>query len=257
MARTSRSDHEIRPLLIQTGVNPNALGSAWIQAGQTQIWCSVSVEEKVPAWVPSVNGKKKGWLTAEYAMLPSATRPRGKREREKISGRTQEIQRLIGRALRAAVDLDALGERTIIVDCDVLQADGGTRTTSITGAYVALAHALACLKPQSAHLLRFPVCGLSLGLDVTGRILVDLDYAEDSSAALDLNFVLTGDGRLIEVQGTADGAPFSAEMLTQMTQIARDQSQAVFAIQRAALLSGPSNPTPGGAQRPSASELLT
>jgi ribonuclease PH len=183
-------------------------GSVLIEMGGTRVLCNASLEASVPAWLA---GAKSGWVTAEYALLPRSTHQRTRRETRGFGGRTQEIRRLIGRSLRAAVDLTKLGERTIIVDCDVLQADGGTRTASITGGYVALALALGDLVNQGSvppDVLTTPVAAISAGL-VDGQALLDLCYEEDSSADADFNVVMTGDGRLVEVQGSAEGATFS------------------------------------------------
>jgi ribonuclease PH len=213
---TGRLPHQIRPISFETGVSRYAEGSVLIKAGHTQVLCTASVEETVPAWLV---GKGKGWVTAEYSMLPRATHTRSRREREKVGGRTHEIQRLIGRALRAMVDLKALGERSILIDCDVLQADGGTRTASITGSCVALAIALNKLKnqgklTQSAWI--DTVAAVSVGMK-EGKVLVDLDYNEDSSCDVDMNFVVTGKGLFVEVQGTAEHGAFSKTELDLMT----------------------------------------
>jgi ribonuclease PH len=200
---------------LETGVTRYAEGSVIIRAGHTHVLCTASIEESVPNWLV---GKGQGWITAEYAMLPRATHTRSKRDREKVSGRTQEIQRLIGRALRAMVDLKALGERSIMIDCDVLQADGGTRTASITGACVALGLALGKLKAQgkiSSLPIIDTVAAVSVGMK-KGQVLVDLDYNEDSSCDVDMNFVVTGKGKFVEVQGTAERDPFSEEDLKGM-----------------------------------------
>jgi ribonuclease PH len=223
-----RSDLEIRPLTIETGVNRYAEGSALIRAGNTHVLCTASVDEGVPPWLL---GKGKGWVTAEYSMLPRATHTRSKRDREKVSGRTQEIQRLIGRALRSIVSLPALGERQIIVDCDVLQADGGTRTASITGACVALSQAIAKLGLPP---LPDTVAAISVGMKA-GRLLVDLDYNEDSSCDVDMNVVMTGKGLFVEVQGTAEGTPFSDEDLKKMTDSARSALTRIREIQLKAM----------------------
>ncbi len=211
----SRQPFELRPVSIQTQVNRYAEGSALIQMGNTHVLCTASVEESVPKWLEK---KGKGWVTAEYSMLPRSTHTRSKRDREKVSGRTQEIQRLIGRALRAMVDLEALGERSILVDCDVLQADGGTRTASINGACIAVAMAIRGLVTQgkvSPKAMLTTVSAVSLGLH-SGKVFVDLDYEEDSTCEVDMNFVMTGDGGLIEVQGTAERNPFSTTQLQEL-----------------------------------------
>jgi ribonuclease PH len=203
-------------MTIETGVNRYAEGSALIRAGHTHVLCVASVDEIVPEWM---KGKGKGWVTAEYSMLPRSTHTRSKRDREKVSGRTLEIQRLIARALRSVVDLRAIGERQIMVDCDVLQADGGTRTASITGAWVALQLAMRRLG-LPASVMRDSVAAISVGLK-DGRTLVDLDYDEDSTCDVDMNVVMTGKGLFVEVQGTAEKSPFSDAQLGSMTEAAR------------------------------------
>jgi ribonuclease PH len=214
----SRSDLDPRPITIETGVTRYAEGSALIKMGFTHVLCTASVEEGVPPWL-----KGQGWVTAEYSMLPRATHTRTRRDREKISGRTQEIQRLIGRALRICVDLKKLGERQIMVDCDVLQADGGTRTASITGAWVALYDCIAWMKKREmlkANPLRDHVAAVSCGV-FNGTAVLDIDYAEDSEADTDANFVLTGSGNIIEIQATAEKDPFSEAQLLTLLGLAR------------------------------------
>ena len=209
-----RGAGDLRPIRLQRKFTRHAEGSVLVSMGDTQVLCNASVEEKVP---PFMKGKGSGWVTAEYGMLPRATNTRGNREAAsgKQSGRTQEIQRLIGRSLRAVVDLSKLGERQVTIDCDVLQADGGTRCASITGACVAVADAIAWCKARglvSGNPLREFVAAVSVGV-VDGRPVLDLDYAEDSSCDTDMNVVMTGGGYFVEVQGTAEGAAFSrAEM---------------------------------------------
>ena len=213
--RESRPLHDPRPCTITTNVSRYAEGSCIIETGHTKVFCTASIEEEVPKWL---KGKKSGWVTAEYSMLPRATHTRSKRDREKVSGRTQEIQRLIARALRAMVDLEKLGERQIIVDCDVLQADGGTRTASITGACVALGIALSKLiekKEVPASVILDTVQAISVGLK-DNQALVDLDYDEDSTCDVDMNFVRTGSGLFVEVQGTAERKPFSEADMKKM-----------------------------------------
>jgi ribonuclease PH len=214
-----RKPIEIRPMTLEVGVSRYAEGSVIIRAGHTHVLCTASVEESVPNWL---NGKKRGWVTAEYSMLPRATHTRSKRDREKVSGRTQEIQRLIGRALRSVVDLSKLGERSILIDCDVLQADGGTRTASITGGCIALSIALGKLVekgkiPPQAWL--DTVAAISVGTRA-GEVLVDLDYNEDSSCDVDMNFVVTGKDQFVEVQGTGEQKTFSKLELDSMTDAA-------------------------------------
>jgi ribonuclease PH len=209
----------MRPVRMTPGFVEVAEGSVLIEMGGTRVLCNATVEDSVPSWRL---GSGAGWVTAEYAMLPRATQQRTRRETRGLGGRTQEIRRLIGRSLRAVVDLDRLGERTVILDCDVIQADGGTRTASITGGYVALALAVQRLVaagevPQDV--LRGGLAAISLGL-VDGRLLLDLCYEEDSAAEVDFNIVMTGDGRLIEVQGTAEGTPFDRAALDAMLDLA-------------------------------------
>jgi ribonuclease PH len=209
-------------------------GSVLIELGHTRVLCNVSVEETVPAWMA---GRGGGWLTAEYALLPRSTHTRTPRETTGLRGRTQEIRRLIGRSLRAAVNLALLGERTLVVDCDVLQADGGTRTAAITGSYVALALALRRLTEQGAvpgEVLRSPVAAISVGV-VSGEPRLDLCYAEDRDAEVDLNVVMTAAGQLVDVQGTAEGAPFSRDALSQMLDLAARGIVLLVGYQREAL----------------------
>ena len=218
-----RAADQIRPVYFDRGFTRHAEGSVLIAFGDTRVLCTASVDSTVP---PFLRGRGRGWVTAEYGMLPRSTNTRVPREatRGRQSGRTLEIQRLIGRALRQAVDLDALGERTITVDCDVLQADGGTRTASITGGWVALADALDGLVSTGA-LSETPlvaqVAAVSTGI-VDGQVLLDLDYSEDSRADTDMNFVMDNEGRFIEVQGTAEAAPFTEDELRQLTAVAAD-----------------------------------
>jgi ribonuclease PH len=212
----------MRPVNIETGYLKTAEGSALIKVGHTEVLCAASVEETVP---PFMRGTGKGWITAEYAMLPRATLKRTPREvtKGRPSGRTHEIQRLIGRSLRAIIDQEALGERTVLIDCDVLQADGGTRTASITGAYVALALALAQLeqfKLLKKSPLKDSVAATSAGI-VGGELLLDLDYEEDSRADVDMNVVMTGSGKFIEVQATAEHQPFDDAQMSQLITLAR------------------------------------
>jgi ribonuclease PH len=215
-----RSRTQLRPVSLSLDFVNYAEGSVLIEAGHTRVLCNASVEEKVP---PFLEGKGQGWVTAEYNMLPRATHTRNARERGgKISGRTQEIQRLIGRSLRAAIDLDKLGPRTITLDCDVLQADGGTRTASVTGAYVALQRACARLMAQgllSANPMRTAVAAVSVGV-VNGELLLDLCYAEDSRAEVDFNAVMTAEHEFIEVQGTGEGGVFSRATMNSLLDLA-------------------------------------
>jgi ribonuclease PH len=232
-----RGAHELRPVSIERGAALFAEGSCLIAMGRTRVLCTASVEAGVPGWR---RGSGAGWVTAEYAMLPRATHQRTSRERGQVGGRTQEIQRLIGRSLRACVDMEMLGDWTIRIDCDVLQADGGTRTASITGGAVALREACEWLV-RTQGLDRSPmltsVAALSVGV-VQGTVLVDLDYSEDSTADADFNVVSLPDSRLIEVQGTAEHAPFSAEQLAEMTARAGVGIQQLFAAQEQAFRNG-------------------
>lgn len=231
-----RDNRELRSVAITRHFTKYAEGSVLMEFGDTRVICTASVEESVP---PFLRGKGSGWVTAEYSMLPRATHTRSSREasKGKQSGRTLEIQRLIGRSLRAVTDLAALGERSIYLDCDVLQADGGTRTASITGAYVALADALATLKERGV-LERIPlreaVAAVSVGI-VGGETLLDLDYGEDSSAEVDMNFVMTSSRRFVEVQGTAEAEPFTLEQMDSMRSLAMDGIQRLFQVQQEAL----------------------
>jgi ribonuclease PH len=240
--RSARADGraplDVRPMQIVPGFLDHAEGSALVTAGQTRVLCAVSLEERVPDFLV---GKGRGWLTAEYAMLPRATHTRSQREstRGKVGGRTHEIQRLIGRSLRAVVDLDKLGERTLTVDCDVLQADGGTRTTAINGAYVAVAQAVARLVRDGVLQempLREPVAAISVGI-VGGELLVDLAYTEDSRADVDANFVMTGSGGIVEVQGTAEGRTFARRDLNRMVDAAWSAIQEINRLQAKAIAS--------------------
>ena len=231
-----RAAEALRPVTITRGYTRYAEGSVLIEFGETKVICTASVEEKVPSFL---KGKGGGWLTAEYGMLPRSTHTRTDREaaRGKQGGRTLEIQRLIGRSLRAVVDLSQLGERTVQVDCDVLQADGGTRTVAITGAFVAVYDALRWMQTRqmiAALPVRSFVAAVSVGLQ-EGAALLDLDYAEDSSCETDMNVVMTGDGAFIEVQGTAEGAPFSRTQMDRMLDLARLGIGTLIARQRTAL----------------------
>ena len=236
MRPSKRTADEMRKVSLDRNVARYAEGSCLVKFGETHVLCTATLEERGPGWL---RGTGKGWVTAEYSMLPRATLERTRREvtSGKPSGRTQEIQRLIGRALRAVVDLPALGEKQITLDCDVLQADGGTRTASITGAWVALHD---CLKwMQSRNMLttmplRDHVAAISCGI-YRGNPVLDLDYAEDSAAETDANFVLTGKGGIIEVQGTAEGAPFSQEELIALLDLARKGTSELVAMQKAAI----------------------
>ncbi|MEI6827104.1 MAG: ribonuclease PH [Desulfuromonadales bacterium] len=236
MRNDGRSAKALRPILITRNFTKHAEGSVLIEFGDTKVLCTASVEESVP---PFLRGKGTGWVTAEYAMLPRATHTRSPREaaKGKQTGRTLEIQRLIGRSLRAVTDLSRLGERSVYIDCDVLQADGGTRTASITGAYVALVDALTTLKTKGllAEIpLKEAVAAVSVGI-VGGEALLDLNYIEDSSAEVDMNFVITSSGRFVEVQGTAEAEPFTSAEMDAMRDLALAGVQQLFACQRGAL----------------------
>ncbi len=235
MRHSGRAADQMRAITIETAFTRHAEGSVLIGFGDTKVLVTASVDEKVP---PFLRGKGSGWVTAEYGMLPRATHTRGSREaaKGKQSGRTQEIQRLIGRSLRAVTDMKLLGERQIILDCDVIQADGGTRTASISGAWVALRLAIDGLMRSgtiSADPLTGQVGAISCGI-VDSTPVLDLDYEEDSSAEADANFVILGDGRLAEVQATAEGAPYDEEALLRLLRLARIGCAEIFAAQRTA-----------------------
>jgi ribonuclease PH len=236
MRPSGRATDQLRKLNITRAYTRHAEGSVLIECGDTKVICTASVEDKVP---PFLKGKGQGWLTAEYGMLPRSTNTRSDREaaRGKQSGRTQEIQRLIGRSLRAVTDLKALGERTIQIDCDVIQAHGGTRTASITGAFVALHDAVTSLKNRQAIVsspIRDFVAAISVGI-FQGTPVLDLDYPEDSNSDTDMNVVMTGGGALVEVQGTAEGEPFSRQEMNAMLDLAERGIGQLVAAQKAAL----------------------
>jgi len=229
-----RTFDQIRNTKITPNISPYAEGSALIEVGGTKVICTASVEDRVPMFL---RNKGLGWVTAEYAMLPRATNTRTQRETQRPSGRTQEIQRLIGRSLRAVVDTKLLGERQIYLDCDVIQADGGTRCASITGAYVALA--LACRKLVKQGTIKTSpilseVAAVSVGI-IEGTTILDLAYVEDSSADVDMNIVCTGEGKFIEIQGTAEREPFTREQMNEMLALAEKGINQLFTIQRYAL----------------------
>ncbi|WP_395697868.1 ribonuclease PH [Methylocella sp.] len=234
MRPSKRAADELRPVTLERAVARYAEGSCLVKFGETHVLCTASLEDKPPPWL---RGQGRGWITAEYAMLPRATHTRTRRESSsgKPSGRTQEIQRLIGRSLRAVTNLQALGERQIAIDCDVLQADGGTRTASITGAWVALHDCLKWMRARSIIKdmpLRDHVAAVSCGVSA-GEIVLDLDYVEDSAAQTDANFVITGAGGLVEVQATAEGAVFEQEQLLAMLALARSGCEQLVALQKA------------------------
>ena len=235
MRPSGRAPDQLRDVSLEVAVSRYAEGSCLAKFGQTHVLCTASVEQGVPGWL---KGQGKGWVTGEYGMLPRATHTRGRREaaQGKQSGRTQEIQRLIGRSLRSVVDLKALGERTITLDCDVIQADGGTRTAAITGAWVALSRACSYLvaeKLLKETPIRGQVAAISCGV-FEGRPVLDLDYAEDSNAEVDSNFVLSGDGQLIEIQATGEHRPFSDAEFAEMIRLAKHGCGQLFEAQRKA-----------------------
>jgi ribonuclease PH len=233
MRRDGRKNHEIRKVKIQRNFLETAEGSVLISMGNTRVICTATIEDKVP---PFLKDQKKGWVTAEYSMLPRATQTRTYRESStgRVSGRTHEIQRLIGRALRSVVDLSGLGERTIWIDCDVLQADGGTRTASITGAFICLADALR-YAIRNGLIEKTPLkdylAAISVGV-VHGEPMIDLCYHEDSSAEVDMNVVMTGNGQYVEIQGTAEGLPFSRETLDSLLTLAGEGINNLIQIQK-------------------------
>ena len=236
MRHSQRTDDQLRPVTIETGVNRYAEGSCLITFGHTKVLVTASVEESIPGWM---RGKGQGWVTAEYGMLPRATHTRGRREAAagKQSGRTQEIQRLIGRSLRAVVDLKALGERQVVLDCDVIQADGGTRTAAITGAWVAMASAFDYLRAEGVMKtdpILDQVAAVSCGI-CDDQPVLDLDYEEDSSAEADSNFVLTGSGTIVEIQATGEKRGFSRPEFNHLFELAEIGCGELFALQRAAL----------------------
>jgi ribonuclease PH len=235
MRPSGRAADQMRDITLETQVSRYAEGSCLAKFGQTHVLCTASVEQGVPGWL---KGQGRGWVTGEYGMLPRATHTRGRREaaQGKQSGRTQEIQRLIGRSLRSVIDLKALGDRTITLDCDVIQADGGTRTAAITGAWVALARACKYLvdeKVIKANPITGQVAAISCGVFENAAIL-DIDYAEDSNAEVDCNFVMAGDGRLIEIQATGEQRPFSEAEFAAMMSLAKLGCQRLFDLQRVA-----------------------
>lgn len=228
-----RAPEALRPITIETGLQRDPAGSVLIKWGHTHVLCAATIEERVPSHRAESGG---GWITAEYAMLPGSTQSRARRERGKVGGRTAEIQRLIGRSLRAAFDLRLLGPRTLWVDCDVLQADGGTRCASITGSYVAVCLALRELVQRGDIIMSRmpePLAAVSLGVR-GGQVIVDLNYIEDSSADVDLNFIASAQG-VVEIQGTAEGRPFTRQELDEMIDKGTDACARLFAIQRQAL----------------------
>lgn len=233
----SRNSLQLRPIHIETSYLRHPEGSVLISVGDTKVICNATIENRVP---PFLRGQGKGWITAEYSMLPRATEQRNIREssKGKVSGRTMEIQRLIGRALRAVVDLGAIGERTIWIDCDVIQADGGTRTASITGAFIAMTQALNALFERKA-ISKFPVTDLlaatSVGILEDKSVVLDLNYVEDSKALVDMNVVMTGSGEFVELQGTGEGSTFSYRQLQELLKAAEEGLMELFEFQKKAL----------------------
>lgn len=234
LRKDNRANDELRPVRISPGFQPHAEGSALIELGQTKVICAVTVEDRVPAFL---RGEGRGWITAEYAMLPRSTNTRTPREVGRTGGRSHEIQRLIGRSLRAVIDLNAIGERTFVIDCDVLNADGGTRTAAITGSYVALANALDNLVAMGlipSLPIKSAVAATSVGI-VEGEQLLDLCYDEDSWAEVDFNVVMTSEGMFVEVQGTAEVSPFSKENIDSLLALAQGGILRLFEAQKVAL----------------------
>jgi ribonuclease PH len=234
LRKDNRANDELRPVRISPGFQPHAEGSTLIELGQTKVICAVTVEDRVPAFL---RGEGRGWITAEYAMLPRSTNTRTPREVGRTGGRSHEIQRLIGRSLRAVIDLNAIGERTFVVDCDVLNADGGTRTAAITGSYVALANALDNLVAMGlipSLPIKSAVAATSVGI-VEGEQLLDLCYDEDSWAEVDFNVVMTSEGMFVEVQGTAEVSPFSKENIDSLLALAQGGILRLFEAQKVAL----------------------
>jgi len=238
LRQDGRTPDQLRPIKFQNNIAPNALGSTLIEWGNTRVICAATMEESVPKWMTE-QGVTGGWITAEYSMLPYSTLQRKPRDisKGKLEGRTQEIQRLIGRALRSAVNLEKLGQRTIWIDCDVLQADGGTRTASITGAYVALVLAIRKLLSEgklTENPLLHPVAAVSVGI-VDGKILLDLTYNEDVAAAVDMNIVMNAAGEFIEIQGTGEESTFTHDQLMEMINLGKTAISQIIEIQKQAL----------------------
>jgi ribonuclease PH len=235
MRHDDRAPNQLRPIRIHRRFTQAAPGSVLVQAGRTTVLCTASVQAEVPRWSTHPD---RGWVTAEYSMLPGSTCPRKQRDRAHLDGRTTEIQRLIGRSLRAVTDMASLGPRTVTIDCDVLEADGGTRTLSITGALVAMIDAMQAIRHELPDPARFPlvdsVAAVSVGM-VAGNTALDLDYREDFGAEVDMNIVMTGKGRLVEVQGTGEKATFTEQDLQTMLNLARSGIQQLTDLQRTAL----------------------
>ena len=236
MANMARKANQIRPVKVKRKYTNKTPGSVLYQSGDTVVLCTASISTDVPPWM---RDSQKGWITAEYNMLPGSTSPRKRRDRNKVDGRTTEIQRLIGRSLRAIADLEALGERQITVDCDVLQADGGTRTASITGGMIALVDAINSIKKElpnpKVYPLRDSVAAISVGV-VDGKPVTDLDYPMDFAAAVDMNVVMTGKGQFVEIQGTGEEATFSEKELAELLKLAKKSIKELTAIQKLSLI---------------------
>ena len=230
-----RTVDQLRPISVQRGFTNTSAASVLIQAGDTMVLCTASVQNSIPPWrMPRNEGETaQGWVTAEYNMLPGSTTPRKQRDRSKVDGRTTEIQRLIGRSLRAAVDFGVLGEHTITIDCDVLQADGGTRTLSVTGGFIALCEAVHSLGINGT-VIKDSVAAISVGV-VNGTPVLDLDYPEDSTAEVDMNVIMTGSGKFIEVQGTAEGEPFDFDTMQAQLALAKSGIEQLTDIQKNSL----------------------
>ena len=234
MRTSNRLNNQLRDISFITGINPYAEGSCLVKYGNTHVLCTATVEDKVPSWL---KGQEKGWITAEYAMLPRSTQTRVPRETKKPSGRSQEIQRLIGRSLRAVVNLEKMPEISILIDCDVLQADGGTRVASVSGGFVALHQAIAGLikaERLTENPIREFVAAVSCDI-CNGEPVLDVDYEEDSTSQVDMNFVMTESGKIVEIQGTAEGEPFTEQQFGRLLDLGKQGIQTIIAKQKEAL----------------------
>lgn len=234
MRTANRSNNQLRDISFITGINPYAEGSCLVKYGNTHVLCTATVEDKVPSWL---KGQEKGWITAEYAMLPRSTQTRVPRETKKPSGRSQEIQRLIGRSLRAVVNLEKMPDISILIDCDVLQADGGTRVASVSGGFVALHQAIAGLikaERLTENPIREFVAAVSCDI-CNGEPVLDVDYEEDSTSQVDMNFVMTESGKIVEIQGTAEGEPFTEQQFGRLLDLGKQGIQTIIAKQKEAL----------------------
>lgn len=234
MRTANRSNNQLRDISFITGINPYAEGSCLVKYGNTHVLCTATVEDKVPSWL---KGQEKGWITAEYAMLPRSTQTRVPRETKKPSGRSQEIQRLIGRSLRAVINLEKMPEISILIDCDVLQADGGTRVASVSGGFVALHQAIAGLikaERLTENPIREFVAAVSCDI-CNGEPVLDVDYEEDSTSQVDMNFVMTESGKIVEIQGTAEGEPFTEQQFGRLLDLGKQGIQTIIAKQKEAL----------------------